>query len=50
MGEDIDMVVHVVHLDGEVYEEDGHRPADKDKDDKDDHGSSESDSKEPPID
>ena len=37
-GEDIDMVVRVVHSDGEVDEEDGHHSADKDKDD---HGSSE---------
>ena len=36
-GEDIDMVVRVVHSDGEVDEEDGHHSADKDKDDKDDH-------------
>ena len=48
-GEDIDMVVGVVHSDSEVDEEDGHHSADKHKDDKDDHGSSESDSEEPPV-
>ena len=45
-GEDIDMVIGVVHSDSEVDEEDGHHIADKHKDD---HGSSESDSEEPPV-
>ena len=45
-GEDIDMVVRVVHSDGEVDEEGSHHSADKDKED---HGSSESDSEEPPV-
>ena len=38
-----------MHSDGEVDEEDNHHSADKDKGDKDDHGSSESDSEEPPV-
>ena len=45
-GEDIGIVVRVVHSDGEVDEEGRHHSADKDKDDR---GSSESDSEEPPV-
>ena len=45
-GEDIDIVIGVVHSDSEVDEEDGHHTADKYKDD---HGSSDSDSEEPPV-
>ena len=43
------MVVGVVHSDSEVDEEDGHHSGDNHKDDKDDHGSSESDSEKSPV-
>ena len=51
-GEDIDMVVGVVHSDSEVNEEDGYHSGDKHIDDQDgqeDHGINENDSEEPLV-